>query len=77
MPQIYASAQESASESNSDDKTFAMSSLRSLVSLGFLIGPLGGTFILGSLGCRVSKCILCLSVFCDFLVLNVKEDKTP
>ncbi|WP_462413438.1 sugar efflux transporter [Neobacillus sp. Marseille-QA0830] len=50
MPQIYASAQESANESNSDDKTFAMSTLRSLVSLGFLIGPLGGTFILGALG---------------------------
>ncbi|WP_160724933.1 sugar efflux transporter [Bacillus sp. USDA818B3_A] len=50
MPQIYASAQESANESKSDDKTFAMSTLRSLVSLGFLIGPLGGTFILGALG---------------------------
>jgi len=50
MPQIYASAQESANESNSDDKTFAMSTLRSLVSLGFLIGPLGGTLILGALG---------------------------
>jgi len=52
MPQIYAYAQESANESNSDDKTFAMSSLRSLISLGFLIGPLGGTLILGYLGYR-------------------------
>jgi MFS family permease len=50
MPQIYASAQESANDSKSDDKTFAMSTLRSLVSLGFLIGPLGGTFILNALG---------------------------
>jgi MFS family permease len=50
MPQIYASAQESANESKSDDKTFAMSTLRSLVSLGFLVGPLGGTFILGFYG---------------------------
>ncbi|MEH7119709.1 sugar efflux transporter [Neobacillus vireti] len=50
MPQIYASAQESANESKTDDKTFAMSTLRSLVSLGFLLGPLGGTFILGLLG---------------------------
>ncbi|AWK51031.1 MFS transporter [Clostridium beijerinckii] len=46
MPQIYAYAQESANASKSDDKTFAMSALRSLVSLGFLIGPLGGTMIL-------------------------------
>lgn len=40
MPQIYAYAQESANESQYDDKTFAMSALRSLVSLGFLVGPL-------------------------------------
>ncbi|WP_211746231.1 sugar efflux transporter [Paenibacillus sp. Marseille-Q4541] len=50
MPQIYAYAQESANESNSDDKTFAMSTLRSLVSLGFLTGPLIGTIILGAVG---------------------------
>lgn len=50
MPQIFASAQESANASQSDDKTFAMSALRSLFSLGFLIGPLGGTFILGAFG---------------------------
>lgn len=50
MPQIYAYAQESANESNSDNKTFAMSTLRTLVSLGFLIGPLFGTIILGAVG---------------------------
>jgi MFS family permease len=50
MPQIYASAQESANESKTDDKTFALSTLRSLVSLGFLVGPLGGTLILGAFG---------------------------
>lgn len=50
MPQIFAYAQESANESKSDDKTFAMSALRSLFSLGFLIGPLGGTLILESMG---------------------------
>ncbi|WP_136605413.1 sugar efflux transporter [Paenibacillus dokdonensis] len=50
MPQIYAYAQESANESPTSDKTFAMSTLRSLVSLGFLIGPLAGTLILGLLG---------------------------
>ncbi|MBS4219665.1 sugar efflux transporter [Bacillus sp. FJAT-49711] len=46
MPQIYAYAHESANASKSDDKTLALSSLRSLVSLGFLIGPLCGTLIL-------------------------------
>lgn len=46
MPQIFAYAQESASASKSSDKTFALSTLRSLFSLGFLIGPLGGTIIL-------------------------------
>lgn len=50
MPQIYAYAQESAVASQNNDKTFAMSILRSLVSLGFLIGPLVGTVILGVLG---------------------------
>lgn len=50
MPQIFAYAQESANKSNSDDKTLAMSSLRSLFSLGFLIGPLGATIVLGYFG---------------------------
>ncbi|WP_058308473.1 sugar efflux transporter [Gracilibacillus massiliensis] len=50
MPQIYAYAQESANDSKTDDKTFAISTLRSLVSLGFVIGPLGGTLILAALG---------------------------
>lgn len=52
MPQIYAYAQESANASQSDDKTFALSTLRSLVSLGFVVGPLFGTIILGALGYR-------------------------
>lgn len=50
MPQIYAYAQESAVASHTNDNTFAMSILRSLVSLGFLIGPLVGTVIMGVLG---------------------------
>lgn len=50
MPQIFAYAQESANESQSDDKTFAVSTLRSLVSLGFLGGPLIGTIIMGAIG---------------------------
>ncbi|MBW8348821.1 sugar efflux transporter [Bacillus sp. IITD106] len=50
MPQIYAYAHESANASKSDDKTFAMSTLRSLISFGFLIGPLCGTLILGLAG---------------------------
>lgn len=50
MPQIFAFAQESANVSKTDDKTFALSTLRSLVSLGFLIGPLVGTIILSASG---------------------------
>ncbi|PMC36057.1 MFS transporter [Bacillus sp. UMB0899] len=50
MPQMYAYAKESADVSKSDDKTFAMSTLRTLVSLGFLIGPLCGTLILAVIG---------------------------
>lgn len=52
MPQIFAYAQESANASQSDDKTFALSTLRSLVSLGFVVGPIFGTIILGALGYR-------------------------
>lgn len=50
IPQIYASSQEAANENKLVDKIFAMSVLRSLISLGFVIGPLVGTFILGFLG---------------------------
>lgn len=50
IPQLYAYAQEAATASRSDDKTFAMSTLRSLFSLGFLIGPLVGTLILDAFG---------------------------
>jgi MFS family permease len=50
MPQIFAYAQESANASNPDDKTFAMSTLRSLFSLGFLVGPLAGTLFLTWMG---------------------------
>lgn len=66
MPQIYAYAQESANASKSNDKTFAMSALRSLVSLGFLIGPLGGTVILGYLGYKG----LFLGTFMIFIIIS-------
>jgi len=49
MPQIFAYAQASANASGSDDIIFAMSTLRSLFSLGFLIGPLIGTIILSAM----------------------------
>jgi|SRR5690625_3420222 len=52
MPQIYASAHESTAASKTEDKTLAISTLRSLVSLGFLIGPLFGTIILALSGYR-------------------------
>lgn len=52
MPQIYASAHESTAASKTEDKTLAISTLRSLVSLGFLIGPLFGTILLALSGYR-------------------------
>ncbi|WP_243633381.1 sugar efflux transporter [Paenibacillus xerothermodurans] len=52
IPQIYAYAHESANASQSDDKALAVSALRSLISLGFLVGPLGGTFLLAAAGYR-------------------------
>lgn len=50
MPQIFAYAREAANDSQSDDKTFATSTLRSLFSLGFVIGPLIGTVVLSQVG---------------------------
>lgn len=50
MTQIYAYAQESANKSKSADKALALSSLRSLISAGFLVGPLGGAIIWAALG---------------------------
>ncbi len=50
MPQMYAYARESAAAREFDDMTFAMSTLRSLLSLGFVLGPLAGTIILRLLG---------------------------
>lgn len=49
FPQIFAYAQAAANKSGSDDIIFAMSTLRSIFSLGFLIGPLIGTIILNQL----------------------------
>lgn len=74
MPQIYAYAQESANASKSEDKTFAMSTLRSLVSLGFLVGPLGGTLILGMAGYKGlflgTSAIFFITAFLVFLFLQ-------
>ncbi|MBS4197028.1 sugar efflux transporter [Lederbergia citri] len=77
MPQIYAYAHESANTSKSDDKTFAMSTLRSLISLGFLIGPLCGTLMLGLAGYKgifLGTSILYLTVASlVFLFLNKRK----
>ncbi|MFS0785069.1 sugar efflux transporter [Shouchella sp. 1P09AA] len=48
MPQLFAYSQESANASKVENKTFAKSTLRSLFSLGFLIGPLIGTLLLAA-----------------------------
>ncbi|MBL4930945.1 sugar efflux transporter [Clostridium paridis] len=67
MPQIFAYAQESANESKSDNKTFAMSALRSLFSLGFLIGPLVGALIFSGIGYKG----LFLGTIFVFIIISV------
>jgi len=78
MPQIFAYAQASASESESDDITFAMSTLRSLFSLGFLIGPLLGTIILSAMdyeGLFISTALIFLVI--AFLVYFFLRNSKP
>ncbi|GGI14855.1 sugar efflux transporter [Gottfriedia solisilvae] len=78
MPQIFAYAQASASESESDDITFAMSTLRSLFSLGFLIGPLLGTIILSAMdyeGLFISTALIFLVI--AFLVYFFLSNSKP
>ncbi len=50
IPQMYAYTHEAIQASNTEDRTFAMSALRSLFSLGFMLGPLAGTLVLGLAG---------------------------
>ncbi len=79
MPQIFAYAQESANESKSDDKTFAKSTLRSLVSLGFLVGPLVGTLLLATLGyvgLFLATSILFLTI-ATLVIFFLKNKKMP
>ncbi|MGG1638669.1 sugar efflux transporter [Paenibacillus sp. NRS-1760] len=77
IPQIYAYAQESANESKSDDKTLAISALRSLISLGFLIGPLAGTLLLAATGYRglflVTSTIYLTTASLIFLFLSSRK----
>jgi len=78
MPQIFAYAQASATASESDDITFAMSTLRSLFSLGFLIGPLLGTIILSAMdyeGLFISTALIFLLI--AFLVYFFLRNSKP
>lgn len=67
MPQIFAYAREATVASKSADSTFATSTLRSLFSLGFLIGPLFGTIVLAQAGYR--GLFLCTSSL--FLIIAI------
>ncbi|KAA9003956.1 MFS transporter [Paenibacillus spiritus] len=81
VPQIFASAREAVSASGRTDSTFANSLLRSLFSLGFLIGPLIGSFLLLQLGYR--GVFLGTSAFfaavgcCVFFFLHSKQEASP
>lgn len=50
MPQLFASAREAVNASRSANHAFANSSLRSMFSLGFITGPLAGSFLLNHYG---------------------------
>lgn len=82
MPQIFAYAQASANASESDDITFAMSTLRSLFSLGFLIGPLLGTMILSAMdyeGLFICTAFIFLLIAClvYFFLKNSNPSSNP
>ena len=71
MPQIFAYARESMMASESNDKTLATSTLRSLFSLGYLVGPLFGTLVLASAGYRGLFVGSSTILFAIFLVVFV------
>ncbi|MGG1619294.1 sugar efflux transporter [Paenibacillus sp. NRS-1782] len=50
MPQLFASAREAVNRSKSADHAFANSTLRSMFSLGFITGPLFGSFLIAHTG---------------------------
>ncbi|MGW8959391.1 sugar efflux transporter [Paenibacillus sp. NPDC055715] len=50
MPQLFASAREAVDRSEAADHTFANSTLRSMFSLGFITGPLLGSFLISHTG---------------------------
>ncbi|MFK4343310.1 SET family sugar efflux transporter-like MFS transporter [Paenibacillus sp. RC73] len=50
MPQLFASAREAVDRSKSADHAFANSTLRSMFSLGFITGPLLGSFLIAHTG---------------------------
>ncbi|MCJ7843203.1 sugar efflux transporter [Lederbergia sp. NSJ-179] len=82
MPQMFAYAHELATESQSDDKTFAKSTLRSLFSLGFLIGPLIGTVLLAAFGYNglflgTTTIFILLSALVYFFLPKRKMANTP
>ncbi len=81
MPQMFAYARESMLVAKSEDRTFATSTLRSLFSLGFLLGPLLGTIILGVFGYRglfIGTSMILISIFFvvfAYLRRRSKEEK--
>jgi MFS transporter, SET family, sugar efflux transporter len=77
IPQIFAFAQESANASQLENKTFVLFSLRSLVSLGVLSGPLFGTLLLSQFGYNGlftgTSIIFLLNVILVFLFLGDRK----
>ncbi|WP_151737583.1 sugar efflux transporter ['Paenibacillus yunnanensis' Narsing Rao et al. 2020] len=74
MPQLFASAREAVNAGNSSDHAFANSFLRSMFSLGFIIGPLAGSVLIryfGFPGIFISTALIFLINACS-LYLRAK-----
>ncbi|WP_150275085.1 sugar efflux transporter [Paenibacillus tepidiphilus] len=78
MPQLFASAREAVNASRSSDHAFANSFLRSMFSLGFIIGPLAGSILIkyfGFPGIFISTALIFLINACS-LYLRAKPPAT-
>jgi len=69
MPQLFASAREAVNASPSADHALANSSLRSMFSLGFIVGPLIGSILIHYSGFQGIFMSTALILFCNALLV--------
>ncbi|WP_091068672.1 sugar efflux transporter [Paenibacillus sp. NFR01] len=69
MPQLFASSREAVNASGTADHGFANSTLRSMFSLGFILGPLIGSVLIAQFGFRgIFAGTVAIFVFCAVLI---------